>query len=78
MENTMTEKAQAVLRKFRQRQALKHWKQLANPESRVRILDEFNRSTLDPVGPLPGTGGDKFLKELNEMQDLEGDRLTGE
>jgi hypothetical protein len=33
----------------------------------------FNQPTLDPVGPVAGAGGDRFLKELNEMQDLEGD-----
>jgi len=66
----MTEKAQAVLKKMRKQQALKR---LANPERRNRILDQFNNSTLDDVGPLGGDKGETFLKELNEMADLEGD-----
>ena len=37
------------------------------------VLADFNQSTLDPVGPVAGASGDRFLKELNEMQDLEGD-----
>jgi hypothetical protein len=44
-----------------------------NPKARDRVLDEFNRSTLDDVGPLGGDKGEKFLKELNVMQDLQGD-----
>jgi hypothetical protein len=35
-------------------------------------LDEINRSTLDDVGPVDGDKGEKFLRELNEMADLEG------
>ena len=48
-------------------------KRLANPERRNRILDQFNNSPLDDVGPLGGEKGEKFLSELNEMADLEGD-----
>jgi hypothetical protein len=33
----------------------------------------LNESTLDPVGPLGGDKGEKFLCDLNEMQDLERD-----
>ena len=66
----MTEKAQAVLKKTRKQQALKR---LANPERRNRILDQFNNSTLDDVGPLGGEKGEKFLSELNEMADLESE-----
>jgi hypothetical protein len=40
---------------------------------RGEILNHLNQTTLDPVGPVPGTGGDQVLKELNEMQDLESD-----
>jgi hypothetical protein len=40
---------------------------------RERFLSDFNASTLDPVGPLGGDKGEKFLSELNEMQDLERD-----
>ena len=66
----MTEKAQAVLRKLKQRQALKR---LNNPERRNRILDQFNRENMDDVGPVGGDKGEKFLSELNEMADQEGD-----
>lgn len=51
---------------------------LCEPEIMERTLDGFNQSTLDPVGPVPGASGDRFLKELNEMQDLEGNQLAGE
>jgi hypothetical protein len=50
---------------------------LNNPRHRTRVLDSLNRSTLDDVGPVGGEKGEQFLKELNEMQDLEGDQLTG-
>jgi hypothetical protein len=55
----MTEKAEAVLRKIRQRQA----------HRRDRILDEFNQSTLDDVGPLGGDQGMKLLSQTNSMVD---------
>jgi uncharacterized protein YfeS len=52
------------------RQALKR---LTNPERRHHILDQFNRENLDDVAPVGGKKGEKFLSELNEMQDLEGE-----
>ena len=66
----MTNKARKILQKMNKRQALKR---LANPEKKDKILNEFNQSTLDPVGPLGGDQEIKVLKELNEMADLEGD-----
>jgi len=39
----------------------------------MQVLVNFNASTLDDVGPVGGDKGEKFLSELNEMQDLEGD-----
>ena len=66
----MTNKAQKILQKMNKRQALKR---LANPEKKDKILNEFNQSTLDPVGPFAGDKGERFLKELNEMTDLERD-----
>jgi hypothetical protein len=39
----------------------------------MQVLIDFNQSTLDHVGPLGGDKGEKFLSELNEMQDLERD-----
>jgi len=46
---------------------------LNDPRRRSRVLDSLNKSTLDDVGPLGGDKGEKFLTELNEMADLEGD-----
>jgi len=51
---------------------------LNDPRRRTRVLDSLNRSTLDGVGPVGGDKGEKFLSELNEIQDLESDQLTGE
>ena len=38
-----------------------------------RVLDSLNKSTLDDVAPVGGDKGEKFLTELNEMADLEGE-----
>jgi hypothetical protein len=62
----MTEKAKKILRK------LKLTKLFGDPQRRDQILRDFNASTLDPVGPVGGEKGERFLKELNEMADLEG------
>jgi hypothetical protein len=66
----MTDKAQKILQRMNKRQVLRR---LANPETRDRILDEFNQENLADVGPVGGRKGERFLKELNEMQDLERD-----
>jgi hypothetical protein len=63
----MTGKAKKILRK------LKLTKLFGDPQRRDQILRDFNASTLDPVGPLIGDKSEKFLSELNEMTDLEGD-----
>jgi hypothetical protein len=60
----MTDKAQALRRKLK--------KLFEDSQMRDQILKEFNASTLDPVGPVGGDKGESFLKELNEMTDLEG------
>ena len=46
---------------------------LNDPRRRTRVLDSFNKSTLDDVVPLGREKGEKFLKELNQMVDLVGD-----
>jgi hypothetical protein len=46
---------------------------LNDPRRRTRVLDSLNKSTLDDVGPVGGDQEIKVLKELNEMQDLQGD-----
>jgi hypothetical protein len=66
----MTDKAQKILKRMNQRRVLKR---LSNPGTREKILSEFNHSTLDDVTPFAGDKGDRFLSELNEMADLEGD-----
>jgi len=53
----MTEKAQADMRVIRQRQAL----------LREKMLDEFNQSSLDGVGPVGGQQGTKILQEMNSL-----------
>jgi hypothetical protein len=63
----MTDKAKKILRK------LKLTKLFGDPQRRDQILRDFNASTLDPVGPLGGEKEEKFLSELTEMADLEGD-----
>jgi uncharacterized protein YfeS len=40
---------------------------------RDKILNEFIRAQMDDVGPLGRNEGEKFLRELNEMADLESD-----
>ena len=60
----MTDKAQALRRKLK--------KLFEDSQMRDQILKEFNASTLDPVGPVGGDKGESYLKELNEMTDLEG------
>jgi len=61
----MSDKAKKILRK------LKLTNLFRDPQRRDQILRDFNDSTLDPVGPLEGEKGERFLKELNEMADLE-------
>jgi hypothetical protein len=47
---------------------------LNDPRRRTRVLDSFNKSTLDEgAGPVGGDKSEKFLRELNEMQDQEGE-----
>jgi uncharacterized protein YfeS len=46
---------------------------LNDPRHRTRVLDSLNKSTLDDVAPFAGDKGEKVLKELNEMQDLQRD-----
>ena len=46
---------------------------LNDPRRRTRVLDSLNKSTLDDVGLVGRDKGEKFLCELKEMQDLEGE-----
>ena len=38
----------------------------------MRVRDEFNRSTLDDVGPVGGEQGMRVLREMNESKKHEG------
>ena len=58
----MTEKADNILKKMRR-------KRLPFPVVNDKILAEFNQSTLDESGPV--SGGDKEMKILTEMNELE-------
>lgn len=60
----MTDKAEYILEKIRGRSRRRGNRGFGNS-----ILDEFNKSTLDDVGPVGG--GDKEMKVLNEMNELE-------
>jgi hypothetical protein len=67
----MTEKAQRILDKTKNRRAKKPW------AVKDKVLQEFNASTLDDVGPV--AGGDqeiKVLKEMNELQDFENENWS--
>ena len=69
----MTEKAQRILDKLNK-------KNRKTPRSiRDTVLQQFNASTLDDVGPV--AGGDqeiKVLKEMNELQEFENSALKRE
>jgi flagellar basal body-associated protein FliL len=64
----MTDKTKKILQKIQLRRLFR------DPEVRDRILNDFNRDQMDDVGPVGGDQEIKVLKELNEMQDLEGDQ----
>ena len=61
----MTEKANEIMLKMNFRRLFEH------PQRRDQILRDFNASTMHPVGALGGDKGERFLKELNEMEDLQ-------
>jgi hypothetical protein len=64
----MTRKAKAVLEKMRQKKPEQPLKLFRNPKSRDRVLNDFNQSTLDPVGPVGGEQGMSVLKDMNELE----------
>jgi hypothetical protein len=57
----MSDKAKALLRKMKRRRLF------GDPQARERVLGEFNRSTMDDVGPLGGQEGTKLLSEMNSL-----------
>jgi len=62
----MTNKARKILEKMKLRRLFE------DPKARDRILDEFNRSTFDDVGPVGGEQAMKVLSEMNDLAELEG------
>ena len=58
----MTNKARKILEKMKLRRLFE------DPKARDRILGEFNRSTLDDVGPLGGNQGVAGLKDMIELE----------
>lgn len=44
---------------------------LNHARNRERMLQAMNRENMDDVGPIGADKGETFLKELNEMADLE-------
>ena len=46
-----------------------------NAQNRDRVLQEFNRPTLDDVGPVGGEQGLKLRQEMNDLGGAEGQLL---
>jgi hypothetical protein len=69
----MSDKAEHILNKMkrRDRKGLKRWSALqSNPKRRDQILENLNNDQMDHVGPVAtGNKQDKFLKEMNEMEE---------
>ncbi len=65
----MTEKAQQILNKMREndrkRRALSR---LSDPKHRTRLLDAFNKSTLDDGATPVGNSEMNVLKEMNDLE----------
>jgi uncharacterized protein YfeS len=65
----MTEKAQRILNELNksERKVRRYRKRSANPESRDKILGEFNWENLDDVRPMGGDQGMAVLKDMNDL-----------
>lgn len=64
----MTHKARKILNDLKRRdQKAKLWRLFRTPEARDQALQQFNQSTLDPVGPIEEDHGMKVLSEMNEL-----------
>jgi hypothetical protein len=66
----MTQKARKIIEGLRGRFPPR----LGDLKSNERVLNDFNRDNLDDVGPVAGASGNRFLQEINEMQNLEHDQ----
>jgi hypothetical protein len=62
-DTTMTDKAKKIPKKMKRRRTL-----FRSPEARDRVLGEFNRTSLDEVGPIGGQGM-RVLQEMNSLVD---------
>jgi len=41
---------------------------MRDAQTRARVLEEFNQSSLDSGGPIGGKQGRRVLQEINELQ----------
>lgn len=65
----MTEKAEKILNYLkRQDGKAKLWRLFRSPGRMDRILEEFNKSTLDDVSPLGQDRGMSVLKDMNALE----------
>ncbi len=68
----MTERAQRILNKLKNRGAKKPW------AVKDKVLQEFNASTLDDVGPVGAPDQQmRVLEEMNSLQQFEDDNWRG-
>jgi hypothetical protein len=63
----MTNKAQAVLQKMRKQKPGQLLRLFRSPQAREQVLEEFNQSTLDDVGPVGWGPGLEVLREKKGM-----------
>jgi hypothetical protein len=64
----MTNKAQAALQKMKRLEEKRALRLFRNPQARDRVLNNFNQSTLDEVGPVGGAERkSKLLSEMNPL-----------
>jgi hypothetical protein len=61
-ESNRTDRAQAVMNR------LKLIGLFQKPKTRDKVLDDFNRSTLDAAGPVGGEEGTRVLQDMNDLE----------
>jgi len=67
----LTDKERAVLKKMKRWDEQKAVRLFQSPNATDRVLEEFNQSVLDDVGPVGGEQGMKVLQEMNELGALQ-------
>jgi len=63
----LTVKARAVLKKMKRWHEQKALRLFQSPNATDRVLAQFNRLTLDDVGPVGGQEGTKLHSEMNSL-----------